>query len=181
MDDIDLARLLHEKTSSLQIIREEKINSFRAVQQCLVEIKRCRDRKLSWDEIAELVKSVVQEGYDVSLNLTGETTRCYYYRLKRSKKLSCHPSQKRKPTGSSRSKPPKDKKSKHHREDVIPWVAEAKNAEPLEQFNHSTSELEEKVDDVAPQKRARNSGKRQPQKTRFNQSSRPGAKPIKIL
>ena len=134
------------------------------VEQCLPSILKARRQRRTWDEIAQTLEILAQRESDLAIEFNARTVAQYYYRLAPKPSKRCHPRQ-----------------SKHHREDVIPLSAEVEDAEPLEQFNHSTSELETKADEVEPQKRASSSRKHQPQKTRFNLSSRPGAKPIKIL
>lgn len=133
------------------------------VEQCLPSILKARRQRKTWDEIAQTLKILAERESDLAIEFNARTVAQYYYRLAPKPSKRCHP-----------------RKSKRHIEEVVPLAAEALDTEPLEQSNPATSELEKKAD-VEPQERASSSRKRQPQKTRFNLSSRPGAKPIKIL
>ncbi|MEL6381842.1 MAG: hypothetical protein AAFQ89_05100 [Cyanobacteria bacterium J06626_18] len=131
MASINLAELLHKKAAEVAPSAvEQKMNAHEAVRQCLVEIRGCRKRKLSWEAIAELVKSVVLEGYGVELSLTGETTKHYYYTLTR-KKRSNRRSTPHKPAPQARQP------SAQPSATVIPLpekpkAVEPKEAEPIE-------------------------------------------------
>lgn len=105
MTGINLAELLHTKAAEVTPSTvEQKINAYEAVRQCLVEIRDCRKRNLSWNEIAELVKSVVLEAYAIELRLTGATAQHYYYKLTRKKRSNHRPASRKSAQRSRTSK-----------------------------------------------------------------------------
>lgn len=109
MERINLAQLFQEELSNMPQVKEG-ITCHEAVRQCLPEIKKCRKRKIPWDQISEIVKAAVQKGYDLEINLTGNTVRFYYYELT-SKKGSKHSSVTHDRSSKNRKPKSKDKEN----------------------------------------------------------------------
>jgi hypothetical protein len=57
-----------------------------AVRQCLGDIRRGRKKQVPWDAIAESIQSSAQSAWGMSLSLTGETAKRYYYQFNAKKK-----------------------------------------------------------------------------------------------
>jgi hypothetical protein len=57
-----------------------------AVRQCLGDIRRGRKKQVPWDAIAESIQSSAQSAWGISVSLTGETAKRYYYQFTAKKK-----------------------------------------------------------------------------------------------
>ena len=161
--------------------KEHKLTACELVRRCLPEIRRARKNHYTWDAIARTLQGVAEQQYGEPIKIAPSTAKRTYYKLTRQPKS-------RRPTDSRQSvQRTTSPQSKPQAE--LPPFNEAVNVAPeTPQVSALLTEIPETSSLAVEEKPAKEgdaaqgrSSKRQPQKTRFNLSSRPGAKPINIL
>ena len=156
-----LAALVGEKLNKSEAT--QKVTAWDVFRECGSQVNAAKRKGVSWEQIAQSIQSGAKEVYGVEIRLSARTASDYYYRLTHRNKKK-----RRKPSSTVASNTPSTTAQRVDIEGESPPQPETVPEE-------DTPEKEE------PPTQGRSS-QRQPKKTtRFNQSSRPGAKSINIL
>lgn len=169
-----LAALVGEKLADPGVV--QKLTAWDVFQKCSSQVIAAKRKGIAWEDIAQSIQAGAKEVYGVEIRLSARTAADYYYRLTHRKKKKQRKSStaRARKTTSILPPPPAEKSGESLPLPDSRQIAE----EPIEALPSTVenqSEQPEPPDPKPPSKR------QQQKNTRFNLSTRPGAKPINIL
>lgn len=138
-------------------------------QECLSQVMTARERRVSWEKIADSVRDGAKQAYGVEISLSAKTARDYYSRLTHSKKRK------------SRKLTSRQNPQKRRSKTTKPATDVVKSYEEKQAVSRATTDNKLVEENQEPTPTESREGQFQKKETRFNLSSRPGAKPINIL
>lgn len=168
-----LAAFVGEKLAGSEAA--QKLTAWDVFRECSSQVIAAKQKGVAWEDIAQSIQAGAKEVYGVEIRLSARTAADYYYRLTHRKKKK----QRKSPPATARKTTP-----------IAPVLAaersgESPPPEPVQTVEEPievlSSTVEDKSDQLEPPTQKPSSKRQSKKNTRFNLSTRPGAKPISIL